>query len=203
MSRLKYLKGECAHCGGPIGFPADSIGTTANCPHCGQPTELMLARPKEEPSVPRKTLIWTVVSVVILGLGLTGAIVALHIAQRRVPPKSEQAAETSSVPGTNASADPDPTDPVVKAGFRVSTISLEKAQGSSLIYAIGTLTNAANRQRFGVKLELELLDDSGQKVGSAKDYGQTIEPHGEWQFKALVVESKAKGAKVASISEQQ
>jgi hypothetical protein len=91
----------------------------------------------------------------------------------------------------------------VKADFRASTISLEKAPGSSLIYAIGTLTNAANRQRFGVKLELDLLDDAGQKVGSAKDYGQTIEPHGEWQFKALVVESKAKGAKVASISEQQ
>jgi hypothetical protein len=203
MSRLKYLKGECAHCGGPIGFPADSIGTTANCPHCGQPTELMLARPKEEPSVPRKTLIWTVVTVLLLGLGLIGAIVALRIAEKRVPPKPEQAAETGSVPATNSSADPDPNNPVVKAGFRVSAISLEKAQGSSLIYAIGTLTNAANRQRFGVKLELDLLDDAGQKVGSARDYGQTLELHGEWQFKALVVESKAKSAKVASISEQQ
>ena len=71
------------------------------------------------------------------------------------------------------------------------------------MYAVGTLTNAANRQRFGVKVELDLLDDGGQKVGGAKDYQPVIEPHGEWQFKALVVDSKAKSAKVAAVSEQQ
>jgi len=202
MSRLKYLKGECAHCGGPIGFPADSIGSTADCPHCGQPTELTLARPKEEPSLPRKTIVWTVIAVLILGLGLVGAMVALHMAEKRVRPKPEQAA-VPLTSATNSEPEPDANDPVVKAGFRVSAINLEKAQGSSLVYAVGTLTNAASRQRFGVKLELELLDDASQKVGSAKDYGHTIEPHGEWQFKALVVESKAKGARVASITEQQ
>lgn len=201
MSRLKYLKGECAHCGGPIGFPADSIGTTANCPHCGQPTELMLARPEEEPSVPRKTIVWTVAAVLILGLGLAGAMVALHMAENRVRPKPEQA--TATAPPTNSEPPSEPNDPVVKAGFRASPITLEKGQGTSLVYALGTLTNTENRQRFGVKLELELLDGAGQKVGSAKDYGQTIEPHGEWQFKALVVESKAKSARVASLSEQQ
>ena len=197
MSRLKYLKGECAHCGGPIGFPADSIGSTANCPHCAQPTELMLARPKDESSIPRKTIVWTVVAVLILSLGLVGAMVALHIAEKRVQPKPEQAVATNSEPAS------DPNDAVVKAGFRASPITLEKGQGTSLVYATGTLTNTENRQRFGVKLELELLDDAGQKVGSAKDYEQTIEPKGEWQFKALVVETKAKSAKVASVSEQQ
>src|SRR5215813_4814695 len=112
MSRLKYLKGECAHCGGPIGFPADSIGSTSNCPHCGQPTELMLARPKEEPSLPRKTIVWTVITALILVVGLLGAIVALHIAEKRVRPKPGQAA-TVPAPPKNSAADPDPNDPVV------------------------------------------------------------------------------------------
>src|SRR5882724_12931097 len=106
MSRLKYLKGECAHCGGPIGFPADSIGTTADCPHCGQQTELLPARPKEEATIPRKTIVWTIVAVVVLGLGLAGAIVALHLAEKRVPPKPEAVAVTvEPAPDTNAQID--------------------------------------------------------------------------------------------------
>jgi hypothetical protein len=202
MSRLKYLKGECVHCGGPIGFPADSIGTTADCPHCGQPTELMLARPKDESALPGKTIAWTVATVLILGLGLVGAMVALHMAQQRVRPKSEPVApQPAAAPATNAA--PDVEDPAVKAGFGASAINLEKGQGTSLVYAVGMLTNTANRQRFGVKVELDLLDDAGQKIGGAKDYQQVIEPHGEWQFKALVVDSKAKSAKVAAVSEQQ
>jgi hypothetical protein len=201
MSRLKYLKGECSHCGGPIGFPADSIGSTASCPHCSLPTELTLARPKDEPSLPSKTIVWTVAAVLILGLGLIAAMVALHMAEKRVRPKPEQAAmQVAAAPATNA--EPAPEDPIVKAGFRASPITLEQGQGTSLVYAIGTLTNAANRQRFGVKVELDLLDDAGQKIGGAKDYQQVIEPHGEWQFKALVVDSKAKSAKLVAVNEQ-
>ncbi len=162
----------------------------------------MLARPRDESSIPGKTIAWTVAAVLILGLGLIGAIVALHIAEQRVKPKQEQiATEPSPTPATNA--EPAPDEPAVKADFRASPIKLEKGQGTSLVYAIGTLTNAANRQRFGVKVELDLLDDAGQKIGGAKDYQQVIEPHGEWQFKALVVDSKAKSARLASINEQQ
>jgi len=43
MSLTRYLKGECSHCGGRIEFPADAIGATVDCPHCGKATELMLA----------------------------------------------------------------------------------------------------------------------------------------------------------------
>jgi hypothetical protein len=71
------------------------------------------------------------------------------------------------------------------------------------VYAVGTISNATNRQRFGVKVELDLFDEAGRKVGSAKDYQAVLEPRGRWQFKALVVDSKARTAKVAAISEDQ
>jgi len=58
------------------------------------------------------------------------------------------------------------------------------------------------RQRFGVKIQFDLFDGSGQKIGSAKDYQQVIEPKGEWKFRALAVTSKAASAKVASITEE-
>jgi len=85
--------------------------------------------------------------------------------------------------------------------FAVSEIMLDKAAGTSLVYGVGTVRNAANRQRFGVKIQLALFDVSGQKVGTATEYRQVLEPNAEWHFKALVVDSKAVSAKLEWIKE--
>jgi hypothetical protein len=200
MNQTKYLKGECQHCHGHIEFPAESAGLTTTCPHCGKQTELLLALPKEEPTIPRATIIYTIIAIVILGAGLAGAIVALKMAQRKIVHKKDAGVSQASPAVTNATAEPD--DPITQAGFRVSPVTIEKTKGSSLTYAVGTLTNASDRQRFGVKILFDLFDDSGQKIGAAKDYQQVIEPKGEWKFHALVVASKATSAKVASVTEE-
>ena len=96
-----------------------------------------------------------------------------------------------------------PAEPAPKDGFRVSSITLEKTPGSSLVYAVGTVRNETDRRRFGVKVEFDVLDETGQKVGSAKDYQPALEPKAEWRFRALVVGSKAASAKLASITEDQ
>jgi hypothetical protein len=200
MSRTKYLKGQCTECGGRLEFPAETIGTTADCPHCGKQTELALAPLPDESTVPRQAIVYAVIAALILGLGLAGALAALKRAERLVSKKKEQAT-------TTAANSPAPPDSAVQAaslaGFQVSTIDLEKTPGSSIIYAVGTLSNLSSKQRFGVKLELDLLDATGTKVGSAKDYQQILEPNGQWHFKALVMESKATSAKLASIKEDQ
>jgi hypothetical protein len=67
---------------------------------------------------------------------------------------------------------------------------------------VGTVTNPLDRQRFGVKVEIDLLDAAGNKVGTASDYAQVIEPKAAWHFKALVVAAKPAGAKLASITEE-
>ena len=191
----KYLKGECQQCGGHVEFPAEAAGTTIECPHCGQVTELLLAVPKSEPSVPTKAIVYTIIAIVILIGGLIGTQVALKRAKRLV----EQKRDASPMPATKQ-----PTaDPVPKDGFRVSSVTLEKTPGSSLVYAVGTVRNITNRQRFGVTVELELLDDTGKKIGDAKDYQNVIEPNGEWQFRALVVHAKTASAKVSAIKEVQ
>jgi uncharacterized OB-fold protein len=201
MKQTKFLKGECQHCGGHIEFPAESAGLTTDCPHCGKQTELFLALPKEEPTIPTATIVYTVIAIIILGAGLVGAMVALKLAQRKVVhKKAEAAVETPSVASSNATVDA--ADPAVQAGFHSSPITIEKTKGSSLIYAIGTLSNISDRQRFGVKVQFDLFDDSGQKVGTAKDYQQVVEPKGEWKFRALVVTAKATSAKIASVTEE-
>ena len=201
MKQTKFLKGECQHCHGHIEFPAESAGLTTDCPHCGKQTELLLALPNDEPTIPRATVVYTVIAVIILVAGLAGAMIALKMAEHKVGhKKTEPVADAPSAAPTNGVADP--ADPVAQAGFQVSAITVEKTKGSSLIYAIGTLSNSSDRQRFGVKIQFDLFDDTGQKVGTAKDYQSVIEPKGEWKFRALVVISKTTSAKIASITEE-
>lgn len=201
MNQTKYLKGECQHCHGHIEFPAESTGLTIDCPHCGKQTELLLALPKDEPTIPRATIIYTVIAVIILAAGLAGAMIALKMAQRKVGHKKEEViAQAAPVTATNAV--PDADDPIAQAGFQGGPITIEKTKGTSLVHAVGTLTNTFNRQRFGVKLQLDLFDENGQKIGAAKDYQQLIEPKGEWKFHAPVIVSKAASAKITAVTEE-
>jgi hypothetical protein len=86
-------------------------------------------------------------------------------------------------------------------GLTAGPIVLEKASEGDLVYAVGKLHNASDRQRFGVKVELDVFDDTGRKLGTATDYTQFIDPGKDWKFRALVIDRAAKSAKVASILE--
>lgn len=201
MSRTKNLKGHCSHCGGLLEFPAESTGMTVDCPLCGQPTELLLARPAEEPTIPRGTIIWTLIAVLILGGGLVGAIIALKRAERLVQKRTAAGGNTNPATARQGNAAA-ASDAASSKSFAVSPITLEKVAGSSLVYGAGTLTNTANRQRFGVKVELDLLNAAGQKIGTASDYQGVIEPNGQWHFRALIDPKATASARLADIKEQ-
>jgi len=93
----KLLKGLCDHCGGQIEFPAEAAGTTAECPICGKPTELFLIAPSPEPFVPRKTIMLTIVAILILIGGLLAAMLAVRRAERI---RDRQPTTTTSNPAT-------------------------------------------------------------------------------------------------------
>jgi hypothetical protein len=78
----KLLNGECRECGGQFEFPAEAVGTTATCPHCGKPTEIILAAPAHERILPLRTIILTGIAILILVGGLVAAIIALKRAER-------------------------------------------------------------------------------------------------------------------------
>ena len=52
-----------------------------------------------------------------------------------------------------------------------------------------------------MKIKLDLFNAVEQKIGGANDYQAAIEPHGQWQFSALVVDAQAATAKVAAVEE--
>ena len=184
-------------------WPVESTGLSADCPHCGQPTELMLPVPVLESGVPRRWLVLTILAIAILVGGLSTCLVLLKQYERRLGRlKAKAAAAAAQSPGPGAVTG-QPGQGAGTNGFAVSPVALEKTPGSSLIYAVGTLSNTAGRRRFGVRVEVELLDNQGQKVGTATDYQGVIEPGAQWRFRALVVSGQAVSARVSAIQEQQ
>ncbi len=197
MLKIKNLRGECQHCGGPIEFHAEHTGSTATCPHCGEQTELLLPPPPQEESpVRRKAIVFAVVALLILLGGLIATGIALKRAQRlQNRPAPPPAAGQVAAPVTVA------TGPFAAQEFGASPVSLAQGQGSSVIYAVGTVTNLSSRSRFGVKVELEIHDRAGTKLAGATDYQKVIEPNAEWKFRALVLDKQAAAARVIAITE--
>jgi hypothetical protein len=203
MSEAKYLKSTCAHCGGHIEFPADGIGSVVPCPHCGWEIELSLDAPANESEAPSRSRKWIVAGLVILLVGIVGVIGALVVA-KNVARKAQQQrnAKPAATPAARANPTPAPAANTIN-DFAVSDVKMEKKPGSTLVYASGTVRNITDKPRFGVAVEVDLLDGSGRKVGTAKDYKESIEPRAEWTYRALIVVKQAVAARVTSITEQQ
>jgi hypothetical protein len=208
MAETKFLKCACDHCGGHIEFPADGIGATIPCPHCGHPTELALEIPAELIKRPSHGLKWFIAGAVILVVGGIAIAAILFKAQQltnRAREKNEALRRSMLSAQTNTttrSTAPSPTAKIIN-GFSSSPVTIDQATGSSLTYATGTLKNETDKQRFGVRLELEVFDRAGTKIGTAKDSAQIMEPHGVWNFRALVVQKNAASARIASVKEQE
>jgi hypothetical protein len=198
----KFLKGECTHCAGHLEFPAEAAGMTANCPHCGKQTDLLLAQPKDEPVVPKSMLVWTAIAILLLVGGLGATIYALKLAQRRADERKKQTAVPAQPPNSSPTPADATPDSIAQAGFRLSEVKLEKAH--SVVHAVGTLENLSTKTRYGVKIEFDVFDADGKKIGTAQDsVRETIEPGAKWAFRALVLGKKAASVKATGVSEQQ
>ncbi len=209
MADTKFLKCPCDHCGGHIEFPADGIGATIPCPHCARPTELALEIPAHLIQRPGRGRNWFIAGTIILVVGVV-AIVAILITAQRLMKKTREKNEASrsgvppAVRTNSVTRSAAPSAPAqIISEFSSSPVTIEKSSGSSIAYATGTLKNATDRQRFGVSVELEVCDRAGNKIGTAKDTAQIIEPHAEWKFRALIVPKNAASARVVSLKEQE
>jgi hypothetical protein len=159
------------------------------------------------------------IAVVALLAGISGTALWFSTTQRKKalsPPatplpsartnRAELSAAAESTPdavpatssrSTAVAAPKSPDD--LKAGL----VTLEKAKGTSLVYAVGLLQNDSEHQRFGIKLEIEVIDAVGNKVGTARDYRAVLEPRQAWRFRALVLDKRAAAARLVSIEEDQ
>jgi hypothetical protein len=191
MNQTKRLTGVCSECGGSIQFQAELIGTVATCPRCRKQTELMLESPTIEPSVPRKAIIWTVITAGILVVGLIVTAVGLRHFERLAARQKERAAAAA---GANGIA--------VPAGLEVTAITLEQGDGGNGLFAVGTVVNKSNRRRSQVTVELDLLDAGGQTLQVVRAFRPLLEPGAKWEIKLPVAgDSKPVSAKLSAIRE--
>ena len=195
MDHQEFHKAACTLCGGKIEFPANAGGMTVECPHCHRHTELQpLKRVSRNIS---RLLIFMV-------LGIAGTVAALVFLKIGKPGKTVYPPAVSPV----SNAAPVSAEPTRRKSLEdlklQGNVSVEKAKGGSrLTYATGTLKNDSNHQRYGVKVEIDLFDQAGNKLSArANDYVQTLEPHKDWKFRALVLDAKAITAKLAAIAEE-
>jgi hypothetical protein len=161
-----------------------------------------------DPSSSKQKLLWISVALVVLAGTAALFILKAKPARAPLPVVNESSSATNleaAKVGAGALTNPPATSKAPKSidDLKVGPITLEKARGSSLVYAVGVLRNESGHQRFGVNLELEVTDARGNKVGSAKDYRAVLDPRQEWRFRALVLDSKAVSAKVAAIREEE
>jgi hypothetical protein len=188
MSDADYLKCPCQKCGGSIEFPISGVGEVINCPHCGEQTQLV------SPKAGGKSAIS--IGLVLSVLCLAASCLGIYLRMTQKPSPSPGQAPQTLTKATISKAFTEWND------FQIGKITLKKADGSGLVYAQGTVTNDTERQRFGVKIELDLLNEEDHKIGSASDYLSVLEPHKAWQFNALLTEPKTVKAKLANIEEQ-
>jgi len=169
-----------------------------DCPHCGWQTELSVPEParSEEPAAKkRRALGWKMALILVfstataIGLSQWQKGKAHRLAPSQVISSSNSTVIAKTAAGPNFSTN----------DLSISSITLEKAKAGSVVYAVGTIKNELDRQRFGVRVELDLFDGDGVKIGTAPDYLSILEPKKEWRFKALVLEKKATSAKLAAI----
>ena len=191
-SREKQFK-ACPHCGAVMDEKAIA------CPQCGTdpagaPDDSMKEKGKALPIA---------ITLMVLGLGAGGFFLFqknknADSSPVAAAPPATNAVITRKQPETNAIPVKAPKS---LADLKADAVTLDKAKDGNLVYATGTLRNDSEYQRFGVKIEIELLDAAEKKVGTATDYIQVMEPRTDWHFRALVNDSKTVKGRVASIKE--
>jgi DNA-directed RNA polymerase subunit RPC12/RpoP len=207
-----FAKCACLNCGGHIEFPLEGAGQKITCPHCGEPTLLAVthAGPVEiggGPAARKRIYLAFAMAACVMALAGGGAYFYFnhHNSQQEVaaPVRPDQTSNFTSVASAPIPPPKRKTPPDPWHGLKPGKVSLEKKGDSQLIYAIGTLTNDTTRQRFGVKVEIDVLDAHRNKLGSATDYTEVIEPGKEWKFRALVTDKTATAVKLTNVKEQE
>ena len=154
----------------------------------------------------RGPLVWVLVSVVVVAAAVGGWLIWKNRQAEKSPPALVAVPIRTNKPPP---APEPPKEPKSPNDLKVSALTIEKskssgkdkAKTSELVYAMGTVKNDSDWQRFGVKVTCDLFDANGVKLGTATDYLQVLEPRKSWTFRALALDKKAVSARLAAIKE--
>ena len=186
MSVEEFQKCACVHCGQHIEFPVEAAGQTVPCPQCQQPTALSVLAPIRS----NRNWRWGVVVALLLAVAGGAVFLLQHSSD------GEVAARSSVLP------DPPPADLQRRSQLAFWDFAIERKEDSTITHAVARMLNESDTTRYGIEVQLELLDRDGLPMGTAKDYIERLEPGQDAHVRALVVKRDAVSARVVGITEQ-
>ncbi len=228
MENTTLSQCSCGHCGHIIDFPASEAGKVVECPKCKEKSQLpeaatQLTEETQEPSPAvrncpacgvevksrdrsclncesiRKKKFRLVCSLVSAFVVLLVGVIWFCLRHSKPAEKEANLAQ----PGKVMLAQPQVKMPKTINDLKPGRFFLEQKRGSDLVMATGDIENTSGNVYHGLKVELDLLDATGAKIGTVNDLASELGPRQTWHFLARVTEPKAMSVRFASIKEDQ
>ncbi len=182
---LPFTQKKCPDCGG-------AVNSDSSCPAC-------LTKQQQN----RKYIVLAGALIVVLIAGVVFAVMRTHKIAR-AKETAAAAAASNSGPGhifilTAPANDPSrATNDLWPRHF-----VLERRRGSDFAVAVGDVENLSQRIRYGLKVDIELLDRNGHKIGTVNDTITHLAPNAVWHVIASTSDTNAINARFAGIKENQ
>ena len=212
---------QCARCGEKSQLPAESKDLelrplapldekpAKKCPFCGfrmlpEEEEGSWCAEELRKTRRRKYLVASVGGVTAIATIAVGWSLWMRHAKHRAEtlngPALTPAAAFSKAPLVQP-----PTHPAKSIGnLKIGKFFLETDQkGKGPAVATGKILNDSDNMHFGVKVDLDVLDAAGAKIGSVSDMITQLGPRDNWNFIAAVTNANAASVRFAAIKEDQ
>jgi ssDNA-binding Zn-finger/Zn-ribbon topoisomerase 1 len=168
------------------------------CPNC------------EQSNTSRRTRRRAVAAVSFAGLVVVVAV-WVSLAVFHHPKKAAARSYGNSAPGADGLSLPhsgsmliieQPKTPAKYGGGLIAgKFFVEQKRGSDLIIAVGEIQNDSEKVHRGLRVDVDLFNRSGVRVGTVSDYMTELAPHQNWHFLSQVQNTNACVARLAQITE--
>jgi hypothetical protein len=186
--------------GSPSLYEPESLPPKA-CPECGAP----LHPADRECRVCARRRGWKraaligVPAIAVVALAIAAALLLAHrLARQRPQPASEN-------PPTESPKEipkPKVKTPKSLSDLKVGEFTLKKTRGEEVNFAAGDIENDSENLFRRLKVNLDLLDAQGAKIGAVNEVITELPPHGVWHVMARITEPKTVSIRFSGLSEE-
>ena len=226
MESVPNLKCTCGNCGEVIEYPPDAVGMIVECPKCKEQSKLPEpppfnpsegdapdAKPPKicpdcgSPMEPYGKVCATCNArkrrTLSLVAGVVSALFVLGVGWMFLKRFYSSPTPRPAQPSHMVLQQPLVKTPKSLKDFKISGFQLETKRGSTLVVAVGDISNISANLYLRLQADVDLLDAKGVKIGTATDHLNELLPGKTWRFIATVNDPRVKSVRFASVKEQQ
>jgi DNA-directed RNA polymerase subunit RPC12/RpoP len=219
-------KCACADCGHIIEYSSNEAGKTIACPKCGEKSQLpepeklglLEAKGPPLPQFKKCEVCGAQIKffdpfcpicetnrrkrVLLKRIAITASLVFIAVVGVTVRQLTKpRVVFTPQPPGHMFMAAAVPKPPKSTNDLQPGRFVLERAHGETLATAVGDIKNTSDNVHHQIRADLDLLDKTGAKIGTASDYFVDLGAHQTWHFVVNVTETNAMSVRFAGFKE--